>query len=241
MKSTPSSQSRTASVRASLRKRTSLPVMVVAISAALLGSARPAVATAQESTSRITKGPCLLRVGQDRAALMWETDIPGAAGVDDGRLLQRILDDATTAGAPWKFLSYHVPSVNFGGHRSDWQRRQAVPGFARAGIDFVITGHSHLYERFRPVVPPGQGSSVTYITSGGGGAPLHEIKPTARHACARSTHQFCLFHIKGDVLTMDAIDMEGRVFDHLAIAKKAGRLDDAYLSTAVPMADILRR
>jgi predicted phosphodiesterase len=160
-------------------------------------------------------------------------------GVDDGRLLRRMIDDAAAGKAPWKFISYHVPSLNFGGHRSDWQQKKALPAFAQAGVDFVVTGHSHLYERFRPVAPPSRGSYVTYITAGGGGAPLHPIAPTVWHACTQSIHQFCLFHIKGDVLTMDAIDVEGRIFDHLEIAKKLRRLDDPYVSTAVAMADIL--
>jgi predicted phosphodiesterase len=162
-------------------------------------------------------------------------------GVDGGRLLRQMLDDAAASKATWKFISYHVPSLNLGGHRSDWRRKEALPGFAGAGVDFVITGHSHLYERFRPVTPPGQGSYVTYITAGGGGAPLAMITPAACHACAKSIHQFCLFHIKGDVLTMDTIDVDGRVFDHLEIAKNGGHLNQQYLSTALRIADILHR
>jgi predicted phosphodiesterase len=162
-------------------------------------------------------------------------------GVDDSRLLRQMLEDAAASKAPWKFVSYHVPSLNLGGHRSNWQQKEAVPGFAEVGVDFVITGHSHLYERFRPVTPPVQGSYVTYITSGGGGAPLAAITPAACHACAKSAYEFCLFHIKGDVLTMDTIDVDGRVIDHLAITKNGGRLNAEFLSTAMRMTDIGRR
>jgi predicted phosphodiesterase len=160
---------------------------------------------------------------------------------DAGRLVSRIIQDAQASKAPWKFVSYHVPSVNFGGHWSNWQQKNVLPGFAGAGIDFVVTGHSHQYERFRPVEPPQQaGSYVTYITAGGGGAPLASVVPTAFHACAKSTYHFCLFHIKGDVLTMDAIDPQGNILDHLEITKKDGRLDETYTSTAVSAADIER-
>lgn len=156
-----------------------------------------------------------------------------------GRLVGRIIQDARASQATWKFVSYHVPSVNFGGHWSSWQQSDVLPGFAGAGIDFVVTGHSHQYERFRPVAPPlPTGSYVTYITAGGGGAPLANVAPTAFHACARSIYHFCLFHITGDVLTMDAIDSQGHVFDHLEIAKKDGRVDETYTSTAVSAADI---
>ena len=138
----------------------------------------------------------------------------------------------------WKFVTYHVPSVNFGGHWSSWQQSQALPAFAEAGIDFVVTGHSHQYERFQPVEPPGRGQYVTYITAGGGGAPLYEIEPTVYHACAKSVYQFCLFHIKGNVLTMDTIGVDGRVIDHVEITKKDGRLDEQYVRSAVPMGGI---
>lgn len=158
--------------------------------------------------------------------------------VDHDRLMRDIVRDARASGAAWKFVSVHVPGVNFGGHWSDWQQGRALPAFAEAGIDFVITGHSHQYERFRPVEPPGPGHAVTYITAGGGGAPLYGIQPTIYHAYARSVHQFCVFHIKSDTLTMDTIDLDGRVIDHLEISKKDGRLNRQYTWAAVPMGGI---
>ena len=159
----------------------------------------------------------------------------------DDRLFARIIQDAQASKAPWKFVSYHEPSVNFGGHWSDWQQSKAFPGFAAAGIDFIVAGHSHQYERFRPVEPPQQtGSYVTYITAGGGGAPLRSVAQTPFHVCAKATYHFCLFHIKGTRLTMDTIDSEGRVLDHLEIAKKDGRVDDKYISTAIRASDLQR-
>jgi predicted phosphodiesterase len=159
-------------------------------------------------------------------------------GVDHERLVAHIAEDAGASAARWKFVSYHVPSVNFGGHWSNWRQAEALPAFADAGIDFVITGHSHQYERFRPAEPAGQGHCVTYITAGGGGAPLYPVEPSAHHAYAQAIYHFCLFHIKGDRLTMDTIDAEGQVIDHLEITKRGSRLDRQYLSTAVPMGSL---
>jgi len=84
------------------------------------------------------------------------------------------------------------------------------------------------------------GSYVTYMTAGGGGAPLKSIKSTAFHASARSTYHFCLFTIKGDTLTMDTLGPDGQVLDHLEITKKGGRVDDKYISTAIPARDLQR-
>ncbi len=161
-------------------------------------------------------------------------------GVESRELLRLIAADAGSSRAQWRFVSYHVPSLNFGGHWSDWGYPDALPSLAKAGVDFVITGHSHQYERFWPVAPPAEtsGSHVTYITAGGGGAPLYTVEPSLYHACARQIHHFCLFHIKGNQLTMDTIDINGNIIDHLEITKNDGQLNKQYLWTAVPMETI---
>ena len=162
-------------------------------------------------------------------------------GLEDEARLKLIIADAGASDAKWKFVSYHVPSVNFGGHWSAWGYPDALPGLSKAGVDFVLAGHSHLYERFRPVAPPegADGSYVTYITSGGGGVFMHGIKPNVYHAAAKKKHHFCLFDIKGNKLTMDTIGIDGRVIDHIEVIKNAGRADKKYLSSAIPMKEML--
>jgi acid phosphatase type 7 len=153
-------------------------------------------------------------------------------------LVLLIASDARASDAPWKFVSYHTPSANLGGHWSRWRQKEVLPAFAEAGIDFVIAGHSHHYERFRPVAPLGEGHPVTYITAGGGGAPLYDIEPCSYHAYAKSIYQFCVFHVKGNRLTKETIDLDGQVIDRLELTKKDGRLDPQYVRTAVPMGGI---
>jgi len=162
-------------------------------------------------------------------------------GLKDAAQLDLIVADARASGAEWKFVSYHVPSLNIGGHWSAWAYPDALPELSKAGVDFVLSGHSHFYERFRAVAPPqnADGSYVTYVTSGGGGAYMHQIRPNAYHAAAKKEHHFCLFDIKGEKLTMDTVDIDGRVIDHIELVKKAGGPDKKYLRSAVPMEEIL--
>jgi len=159
----------------------------------------------------------------------------------DEAQLELIIADAGASDAKWKFVSYHVPSVNFGGHWSAWGYPDALPGLSKAGVDFVLAGHSHIYERFRPVAPTdgADGSYVTYITSGGGGVFMHSIKQNDYHDVAKKKHHFCLFDIKGDKLTMDTIGIDGRVIDHIEVIKNAGSLDKKYLRSAIPMKEML--
>lgn len=154
------------------------------------------------------------------------------------QLLELIVKNIQQSRSKWKFVSYHIPSLNFGGHWSTWCYPRALPKLAAAGIDFVVTGHSHVYERFWPVAPPERtkrSSYVTYITSGGGGAPTYSIRPGAFLARTKRIRHFCLFSIDGDKLTMDTISADGEVIDHIELNKTNGRLNESYLQTAVPM------
>jgi hypothetical protein len=160
---------------------------------------------------------------------------------DPRKILDLIISDMKNSKAQWKFVSYHRPSLNAGHHWSAWGYPEALPRLAQAGVDFVITGHSHLYERFRPIAPPQEGGSyVTYITSGGGGAPLSSIKPCNYHIKTTATNHFCLFEINGDKLTMDTINIDGKIIDHLEITKSDGRLNQQYIEKAIPMEEIVR-
>ncbi len=157
-------------------------------------------------------------------------------GRTDEQGLNLIADDMRNSKAIWKFVSYHKPSLNFGGHWSRWADPNALSVLAKVGADFVVTGHSHIYERFRPIAPPRdtKGSFVTYITSGGGGAEVYDVERCFYHADAKAIRHFCLFNIDGNKLTLDVIDIDGNVIDHLELAKTWGKLNRKYRDTAVP-------
>jgi PKD repeat protein len=63
------------------------------------------------------------------------------------------LDDANSRGARWKIVFFHHPPYSKGTHDSDtdaqltWMRNNLNPVMEARGVDFVLTGHSHVYER----------------------------------------------------------------------------------------------
>ena len=154
-----------------------------------------------------------------------------------GKLLAMMEQDIKSSRGGWLFVSLHEPSLNLGGHYSTWGYPQALPTFSRTGVDFVVTGHSHIYERFRPLAPPKdtKGSFVTFITTAGGGAPLHESGTSEYLAQGLSRHHFCLFEVTPQKVQLRVIDIDGAVIDQLEVTKQGGQPNKAYTDTAVPM------
>jgi hypothetical protein len=86
---------------------------------------------------------------------------------------------------PWTIVAMHHPPYTFGSHNSDnpddsggllfRMREDVVPVLDEAGVDILLTGHSHGYERSRPV-DGHYGTSETYDSArmgkiGGDGDP----------------------------------------------------------------------
>jgi predicted phosphodiesterase len=161
--------------------------------------------------------------------------------------------DLAASKAPWKIAMHHAPSFNFEGHKSDAVRPTFLPLYEKYGVDVVVTGHSHLYERFKPLarkgpapagVAPGVVSPhpITFITAGGGGAPLAVMAgrpmPSVLAKTQRAYH-YCVFSVDAESLSMDALLPDGAKIDSLAITKKNGRYDDAYLAQVRPMEEAI--
>jgi predicted phosphodiesterase len=69
--------------------------------------------------------------------------------------------------ARFKILSLHVPLFTFSNHLPAFDLRdQLLPILQATGVQLVVNGHNHLYERFF-------GGGIHFVTAGGGGAPLY--------------------------------------------------------------------
>ncbi len=143
-------------------------------------------------------------------------------------------NDLATTRAPWKIVMVHMPVFNIGGYGTGWGHSDFLPLFHRAHVDLVICGHSHLYERFRPVVSRrGEaGWPITFIVTGGGGAEFH---PSHDHPALRvgeSVNHFLEFEVTPDTLRAKAIRLNGTLLDSFEWKKTDGRLPDDYLAQA---------
>ena len=138
-------------------------------------------------------------------------------GLDTNRMTdptQRAWLDETLAAAdvPWKIAAAHFPPYSSGRHGSDLATRAAfAPAFERHGVQLVLSGHEHDYQRSSPV------GGVTYVVSGAAA----KLRRTGREdftAAAWSTHHFVDLAAWPDRLVLRATDQKGRVFDAATLA-----------------------
>ena len=158
-------------------------------------------------------------------------------GKEDEGVLAWLEKDLAASKAPWKIAAYHVPTFNLGGHRSAAGRTTFLPLFEKYGVDVVLTGHSHIYERFRPLRRAGVPGArpITFITTGGGGAGLYDVTEHPLLAKTAKVLHYCLFTADAKTLRMQTFTPDGKVLDALTISKKDGQYDEAYLAQAQPM------
>ena len=103
-------------------------------------------------------------------------------------------------------------------------------------MDLVIAGHSHLYERFRPLASeyrPGEWP-ITYVTAGGGGAPLHTALPNPALVAHEATNHFVVFEATPDTLRATAVRADGSILDRFEIRKVRGQPSPDYLAQVYP-------
>lgn len=122
---------------------------------------------------------------------------------------------AEDSDAPWTVVTFHQPAYSCSFHQSTPAVDEAwVPLFGPGGVDLVLNGHDHAYERF-PVT-----DGVTYVVQGAGGADLYPVSPIL---CPTGTpdpvfadddhHLFLYLTVTGDRLSGEAVTADGKVVD----------------------------
>jgi 3',5'-cyclic AMP phosphodiesterase CpdA len=150
------------------------------------------------------------RLGDAQLFLLDSTFVTGR---QTAWLRQQLADSTAT----WKIAVMHHPPYTCGGHGGDSiVERRWVPLFESNGVQLVLAGHDHNYQRFA------KRKGVTYVVHGGGGAVLYRPRgcpagypPRVR---ARYDRGFLSVSIGPDELVVSAIDLRGRVTDRFSLA-----------------------
>ncbi len=142
--------------------------------------------------------------------------------------------------ARWKICVHHQPPFSsdddYGNDckkpikratLGDPQSKPLVELYDKHAVDIVWCGHVHSYERTW-LIRDGklvEKDGTLYMITGGAGGPLERSVPFRpgfqRHV--KRGHHFCYVTVHGGELEIQAYDFEGRLFDHVRLAKEAGK------------------
>lgn len=149
------------------------------------------------------------------------TEPAGSAGdAQDVWLEADLARAASDPATRWTVVAFHRPPYSSGSHGSDTGLRERWgPIFERYGVDVVFNGHDHHYERSHPMVAGqrAEQGGVTYVVTGGAGAPVYAVGASAFTAFARSAHHFTEVDVTPNTFTLEARDVDGNVFDTLTL------------------------
>ena len=136
----------------------------------------------------------------------------------DKKQVQWLEGELAKDTSEWKVCFFHHPPYSSAKkHGSDSQLREVVePIFIKYGVNVVLAGHDHVYERIKPQ------KGIYYFVSGAGGklrtGDVQETSPLTEKSYDRDLH-FMLFEVVGDQMYFQTISRTGETIDSGMIAR----------------------
>jgi len=149
------------------------------------------------------------RGGVHFTALLTDGDIPAQTNWLM-RDLQAAMNDTNIN---WIIPYFHRPPYSWGERAGDdWVKTNWCKLFTQYGVDLVVSGHSHNYQRTVPI------RGVRYIVVGGGGASLYYTTFTpGSHESATTCYHFVSIQTTGSVMKYRMLRSDGVVFEDIAL------------------------
>jgi hypothetical protein len=130
--------------------------------------------------------------------------------------------DLARTTKPWKFMFFHHTwrSSSYHGYWDDYDRN-LIPDSAqldasfgelarRFGVQIVFNGHDHCYERLAPSNGP-----ISFISGGGGADPYAMAVLHPDSSQFHSRYHFLRVTVEGDMASVEAVGIDGNVFDRV--------------------------
>jgi hypothetical protein len=129
----------------------------------------------------------------------------------DKRQLSWLEQELRNSGSEWKICFFHHPLYSSGErHGPSVELREVLePLFVKYGVNLVLTGHEHFYERLKPQ------KNITYFISGAGGK-LRKGNIGRSEQSAKGFDEdlsFMLMEIDGNQLHFQTISRKGNTVD----------------------------
>ncbi len=155
-----------------------------------------------------------------------DSNIPYTTGTDQYNWM---IDELRCNDKQWLFVFFHhppwtnawsadyyIPFTEYYQYQGNVDMRtHLVPLFEQYGVDYVLNGHSHCYQR-------GELNGVKYIISGGAGSSTMDFNTNSNSPNIDTeiyVNQYVRFNIKGDTSYYVSVDINGAVVDSVSTVK----------------------
>jgi len=150
----------------------------------------------------------------------------------DAKQLEWLDKELAASGSDWKIMFFHHPLYSSGEtHGSaDLQREQLEPLFVKHGVNVVLTGHEHFYERIKPQ------KGIAYFILGAS-AKLRRGDILKTNLTAKGWDQgysFMLVEIAGNDFHFQTISEKGDTID-AGVVQRIGKTDPTPARTTQPV------
>ena len=138
----------------------------------------------------------------------------------------------------WIIVFFHHPLFRCHPTRGITSQRWVwQPIFDQYGVDLVVNGHDHYYQRTYAIGnytgKPRRG--VYHLISGGGGAGTYPIVPKNHAAFRRRVHHITAMDVQDDRIVGRAIDIDGNIFDAFVYDKQAENAPEEFMAYEIYM------
>jgi predicted phosphodiesterase len=133
--------------------------------------------------------------------------------VDEEGQTKWMIEDLKASKARFKVAVFHhalfaASPIDGNTGVTNYRYKAWGPHFEAQGVKLVLAGHNHNYQRAAH-------NGITYITTGGGGAPLYPAGRTLlpQTKCAKVVQHYVRVKFDGKKCLLEAVDMDGGAFD----------------------------
>ena len=131
-------------------------------------------------------------------------------------------NELSSSTAAWKIVFFHKPPYTAGEHLdNEYVKANWVLLFQKYGVNLVLSGHTHGYERYYDDT-----YDITYIVAGGGTSHLNEDWPNEERTpppilekLVKEVSHYLTIDITSETLTLNARNLDGESFDSIIITK----------------------
>ena len=137
----------------------------------------------------------------------------------DPKQLEWLEKELRNSNADWKLCFFHHPLYSDGKfHGPDTNlRSQLTPLFLKYGVNVVLSGHEHVYERIKP-----ERGIYYFVLGNSGQLRVHNLRPSSEMQTGLDTDQgFMLIEISRDKLYFQTISRTGNTVDASVLPRQS--------------------